>query len=259
MPVPNLHFRPGTPSWVDGQFGDVDRAVAFYSELFGWDVSGPDGATGYRVARISGRQVAGLAPAMLAGARGQWVTYFATDDLEETLEAIVENGGEIKLPSTPVADQGTLAIVEDNGDALLGLWQADTFAGAELVDEPGAMAWNERLTRSFVTTQTFYAMVFSYIYEERGSDSFVYSLARLPGDKEPVVGVHGFGITEPRDLPSQWLVWFGVPDVDAAVAKAVGLGGTVTLEPLNNVFGRIARLRGSEGEDFGVVTPPDGW
>ncbi len=43
-------YEPGVPSWVDVGTPDLDKAAAFYSDLFGWDCpEGPAEAGGYRV------------------------------------------------------------------------------------------------------------------------------------------------------------------------------------------------------------------
>ena len=53
----------GTPCWVDLGVDDIDRAVTFYAELFGWDIQpGPPEAGGYRMCLKDGRPVAGIGP-----------------------------------------------------------------------------------------------------------------------------------------------------------------------------------------------------
>ena len=58
-------WRPGTPCWADLSADDVDRARAFYSGLFGWNIPpGPPEAGGYSMGEMAGRAVAGIGPKM---------------------------------------------------------------------------------------------------------------------------------------------------------------------------------------------------
>ena len=55
----------GTPCWVDLGASDIPKAIAFYTSQFGWDVEvGPPEVGGDPMARIGGRNVAGLGPIM---------------------------------------------------------------------------------------------------------------------------------------------------------------------------------------------------
>ena len=51
----------GTPCWVDLGVDDIDKARAFYSGVFGWDIQpGPPEAGGYSIALLRGRPAAGI-------------------------------------------------------------------------------------------------------------------------------------------------------------------------------------------------------
>ena len=55
----------GTPSWVDLGSNDIPKAIGFYSRQFGWEIEpgGPE-MGGYTMARLGGRNVAGIGPIM---------------------------------------------------------------------------------------------------------------------------------------------------------------------------------------------------
>jgi predicted enzyme related to lactoylglutathione lyase len=62
-------YDPGVPCWVDTLQPDPRAASSFYRDLFGWDFEGveplPGEPTGeYFVARLHGRDVAGVGPRM---------------------------------------------------------------------------------------------------------------------------------------------------------------------------------------------------
>ena len=52
-------YPPGVPCWVETLQPDPAAAHAFYRELFGWEMAG---SPEYTVARLGGRDVAGIAP-----------------------------------------------------------------------------------------------------------------------------------------------------------------------------------------------------
>ena len=56
----SLTPKPGDPTWVDLYTTDLDRAIAFYGELFGWTADrGGEEFGGYTTLRKDGRAVAG--------------------------------------------------------------------------------------------------------------------------------------------------------------------------------------------------------
>ena len=55
------YYPYGAPCWVDLLVSDVDRAQAFYSELFGWRwLTGDAASGGYTMALLGDHPVAGL-------------------------------------------------------------------------------------------------------------------------------------------------------------------------------------------------------
>ena len=53
----------GTPTWIDLGIPDLDRAIAFYGAVFGWDfLVGPEEAGRYTMCLLRGLPVAALMP-----------------------------------------------------------------------------------------------------------------------------------------------------------------------------------------------------
>lgn len=59
----------------------------------------------------------------------------------------------------------------------------------------------------------------------------------------------------PKEVPSHWLVYFGVDDTDKAVANAKSNGGKVLSEPMDTPWGRFAILADPWGAAFAVIKP----
>ena len=73
---------------------------------------------------------------------------------------VKEAGGAVMVEPMDVMDLGRMAIFADPTGAVLGVWQPGTFIGAEIVNEPGALSWNEVNTRDPGAAKVFYGSVF---------------------------------------------------------------------------------------------------
>lgn len=59
--------------------------------------------------------------------------------------------------------------------------------------------------------------------------------------------------TMPAEMPSYWLVYFEVADVDKAHEKAVGLGASVIVPPQDFPGGRFSIATDPQGASFGIL------
>lgn len=245
----------GTPSWTDLGVEDVAAARAFYSALLGWDIhDGPDDAGGYLMATLNGRPVAGIGPKMADDPTpSTWTTYLATDDADATAKRIVDAGGSVFMPPFDVLDVGRMTVAADAGGAVFGVWQGSKHQGAGVVNEPGALCWNEIHTRHYAATQAFYATVYGYEFQEIGDGKdFVYSVASLAQGEPGIAGLLDDPAV-PEGIDGYWLTWFAVADADAAAAQVTALGGTIVVPPSDSPFGRMTIAVGAQGETFGLI------
>jgi predicted enzyme related to lactoylglutathione lyase len=145
-----------------------------------------------------------------------------------------------------------MAFVQDPAKAVVGLWQAGTNFGAQLVNEPGTWAWNELSTRDVEASTAFLTAMFPALEahaEEMGP--MRYTTWRLDG--APVAGMLPMPEGVPDRMPSYWAVYFAVEDCDAALARAVALGGTEALAPMDIPVGRFAFVADPHGATFAVM------
>ncbi len=119
----------------------------------------------------------------------------------------------------------------------------------------GKFHWNELLTGDVAKSRAFYAEVCGWTYETLPMPDFSYTVARS-GDAV-VGGIMDKAATGKPDMPSHWAAYIHVDDVDDAVAKVAGAGGTV-LEACFDVegVGRIAIVADPDGAVIGLITPP---
>ena len=250
-------YAPGTPSWVDLSSADTDASQAFYGELMGWNAveQGPAEETGgYRMFQQDGQNVAGLMGHMQEGQPTVWMTYVSVADADETAEKVKSAGGSVMVEPMDVTDVGRMAIFADPTGAMFGIWQPRSFAGADLVNEPNSLCWNEVATRDAAADREFYGSVFGWEAARPGFEGAPesYTIWEL-GDK--AIG----GMMEmsdeffPPEVPPHWSVCFAVADCDAIVAKAGELGATVASGPIDMPIGRFAALIDPQGAPFAVM------
>jgi predicted enzyme related to lactoylglutathione lyase len=245
----------GTPCWVDLGVADIGRAGAFYAALFGWDVhQGPPEADGYALCLKDGRPVAGIGPKTGPPEEpSAWTTYLATGNADETAGKVKAAGGHVLVEPMDVMEQGRMAMASDPAGAVFGLWQARAHTGVQLANDPGALTWNENLSRDFDGNKAFYHALFGYEYGDMSDAGFRYATLKIGGTE---VGGIGELDSFPADVPARWSVYFAVEDTDAAVAKMTSLGGATIRPPWDTPYGRMAVVADDHGAVFSVIMAP---
>ena len=257
MPTRDEAWPAGTPNWVDLAADDTGVVAGFYSQLFGWTVDeAPEDAGGYRIATKDGRPVAGIGPKQVPEMPSNWATYLASADADKTAEAVQAAGGSLLMEpfdvATSTGKHGRMFFGAAPDGSTFGVWEAGDHIGAAVVNEPGALSWNELHSHDLEKGKAFYGEVFGYEFDDMSGPDFTYLIFKLPGAEQGVGGM-GTAAMLPEGAPSVWLTWFAVDSCDAAVARVQELGGSLTMELGDSPFGRMAVVAGPEGETFGVI------
>ncbi|MCG5431083.1 VOC family protein [Mycobacterium sp. MYCO198283] len=243
----------GAPIWIDLSTSDIDRAQEFYSAIFGWTFESP-GADygGYRNAFADGRYVAGLMPNNPEwGMPDGWNTYLHTADVHATVAGVDAAGGCACGDPMEVPGKGWMAMVTDPSGAMVGLWQPTGHRGFEVVGEAGAPLWYQlTATKNYAATLRFYTELLGWhLRVEADTDEFRYTVGTFDG--EDGVGVMD-GQSLPDGTPSDWIIFFGVEDVDATLEAVVARGGSVTRGAEDTPYGRLAAATDPTGAAFNV-------
>jgi predicted enzyme related to lactoylglutathione lyase len=261
-------YQAGVPCWVASDYPDPEKAVAFYTELFGWEAEETMGANSpgkYYLCRLRGRDVAavgsqrgGDAPLVPA-----WGTYIWVESADDTVARVTDAGGSVIMEPFDLLDAARMAVVADPAGAVFGVWQPGEHRGSRIVNEPGAWAMSQLNTGDPESAKAFYDAVFGWETDTFDMGEGEISLWRVPGyvggePEQPVsrevvgVMVPISGDRSPEDVSPHWSVDFWVDDVDAAVDKSAQLGGEVVVSPFHTSVGRTAVLSDSQGAVFSV-------
>jgi predicted enzyme related to lactoylglutathione lyase len=237
-------YPAGTFSWSDLQTDDLDRAKSFYADLFGWsydDIPIGEGAV-YSMAKVQGKSVAGLGERQNESIPPHWNVYVTVDDADAVAARAGELGANVIAPPFDVFDAGRMAAFADPQGAILSIWQARQSIGAELVNEVGALTWNDLMSPDIPAASDFYRQLFGWdISEIEGAEGQYWSITN---DGRMNGGI----MATPEGGHPVWNLYFAVEDVDAAIAKAGELGGR-TIAP---------RMDVPNGTSFAVLSDPSG-
>jgi hypothetical protein len=254
-------YAHGVPSWVDLATPDPDAAKAFYGALFGWEFEArPTDTEGvdYTMAVKDGSNVAGMMQLMpemaAAGMPPVWSTYINVADLDAAVARVAPAGGDVRSPAMDVMDSGRMAIVADPTGAVVGLWQAKDHIGADLVNEHGAVTWNELLTSDVDAASSFYRDVVGWTAQAVPMPTGEYTLFHADGGNTD--GIAGAMASPMPGMPSFWGVYFFVDDVEATVEAATAAGAQVMMEATAmEGVGTLATLVDPQGAAFSIMHP----
>ena len=262
-------YPAGTFSWADLMTTDAAGAKKFYTELMGWtpnDIpTGPDSV--YTMLQIEGHDVAALSQMSTEqqsqGMPSLWNSYITVENVDDSAKKAAELGGTVMMAPFDVFDSGRMAVIQDPTGAVFSMWQAKGSIGAQLVNIPGTLAWNELATKDLEKAKTFYANLFGWgIESQEMGDGFVYT--SIMNNDRPNGGM--MQITEEwGDVPSHWGVYFCVEDCDASAEKAKSLGASVHVGPQDiPEVGRFALIQDPQGASLTLIQlerhdpPPEG-
>jgi len=243
------------PVWTDLAATDPKAAAKFYSAVFGWKVEvSPDPQYGgYATAQAHGKDVAGITPKQMEQQPSAWTVYIGTANAAETAKKAEAAGAKIIAPAMEVGDQGHMAIIQDPSGAYLGLWQAGKMHGSQSTGA-NSMGWAELNARGFNKAEPFYKNVFGWGEKKSPmgeGQPGEYTEFQLNG--ESIAGGTEMNEMVPAEVPSYWLVYFNVENVDKAFDKVIAEGGKEMLSPMDMPGGRFAIVSDPEGAAFGLL------
>jgi uncharacterized protein len=218
---------------------DARPLVAFYGELFGWDMQTISEAYTLVDTRGGGGLTGGVGR---SGTGDPWATFYVeVEDLQATLERAEALGGRTVVPVIELPGMA-FAMFDDPDGLLVGLMRAgataDAVARPPSAGDGAAVDWFEVLGSDAGRSQRFYAELFGWEVPE---GAYTQVTAGIGGG----IGAGG---------EARWAtVYASVPDVEACLARAEALGGTREYGP-NPVddHTQTGAFRDPAGNLFGV-------
>ncbi|MDO5633563.1 MAG: VOC family protein [Micrococcus sp.] len=284
-------LRVGAPLWIDYCASDFERQREFYTAIFGWefDDRGPDFGH-YMMISKDGAMVAGAMDAerMVEGTDQEappaaWSVYLKTEDIQATVAAAAEHGGQVVVEPMEVGPLGSMAVVMTAGGEPVGFWQPAEFQGHDLPLTVGTSIWFEIMSTNYDADAEFYRQVAGWdvvpmdepepSHGEAGPEAGAG--ARTEAEAGADVGQEdgpryatnfagedaSAGLCDaaqwlPKGTPSYWRPYFRVTDADRVCDLVTELGGRVLDGPMDSPFGRVASISDPAGAVFQINQTP---
>lgn len=255
-------YENGVGCWTDHSSPDPAGAAEFYGALFGWDTTDqmpPEVPGQYFMATMRGKVVAAAGTQQAAEAPPVWNTYFWVESADDAVARVREAGGTAYGEAFDVFTAGRMAVLADPAGAPFCVWQPGDNRGAELVNEPGTLAWNELSTRDPEGSKGFYSAVLGWQTTALDAGGYEYTLWHPASAGEPTndTAIGGMmpmvGDMWPPDMPPHWMVYFAVDDAGATAQQCEELGGKVSVPVFDTPQGPVAVLNDPQGAVFSVI------
>ena len=261
MPTVTAH-AVGTFNWPELASSDPIAAKKFYTGLFGWQYTdtdmGPQGV--YTIFKIDGEDVAALYqmdPGQAStGTPPYWGTYITVESADASAAKAKSLGGTVIMEPFDVMEHGRMAVITDPQGATFCVWQAKNNIGIHVYGEPNSLGWTELNARDTAKAKAFYTALIGWKTKEDvmpGEGGGTYT-TWLKADGP----AGGMWAIPPKpgmeNVPSHWLPYFSVSDVDASTAKAISLGGKTYVPPTDIPgTGRFSVLADPQGASFALI------
>jgi uncharacterized protein len=218
--------------WHDLMTTDLEKSMAFYTTLFGWERRpwdmGPAGTYDMLYAGEIG--IGGMVP-LAAGDNvpAHWIGYISVDDVDAACAKAEATGGKTCVPPTDIPTVGRFAVVEDPAGAVFSPFRG---SGPDMplpVNAPlGTVAWNEIMTPDPDTAAEFYTGLTAWTVDkvDMGPMGFYYLFKQ---------GARNAAGMMKHPSPDQgrpmWTPYVAVASADESAARAAELGATVIVPP----------------------------
>ncbi len=248
-------FVANAPVWVDLSSSDPAAARDYYTKLFGWKVEvAPDPAAGgYALAKLDGKDVAGIGGTQSPDAPSAWMVYIGTKDADETARKVEAAGGKVIAAPFEVLKSGRMAVFQDPAGAFISVWEPNEMKGSEVMYAPNSFGWAELNARGIDKAKPFYGNVFGWGEKNSPMGEGAQTYTEFLNGQDSIAGAMEMPDMVPAQVPSYWMVYFVVDDVDKSFTKSVDGGGTEMLAPQDFPGGRFAIVADPQGAAFGLL------
>ena len=246
----------GRPVWYELMTTDAAAAETFYKKVVGWTSAPfPESPNPYTVFKRSGEvQVAGL----MKRPQGMnmppfWSMYVAVPKLEEAVTHIKRLGGTELSSIIEVPTVGRMQMMKDpQGAAFYIIQPQPREERPETAPEVGEASWHELMTTDAAEAMKFYTEVFGWQPSEVMDMGPMgkYHMFNRP------LGMIGGMMNKPPEMssvPPYWMIYFRVPDIDAATERVKAYGGKILNGPMEVPGGdKIVTAMDPQGATFSL-------
>lgn len=245
--------------WYDLMTTDAGAAIDFYTKVAGWgtdDWQGTvEGMPPYKMWTVDGTSLGGVMDlpedARANGAPPHWLAYIGVSDVDATIAKAQELGGSVLVPAQDIPTVGRFSVLSDPDGGVFAAFSPENDShGEEAEPGVGKFSWHELMASDHAKAFSFYTTLFGWDKGEAMDmgEAGVYQLFERGG--VPLGGM----MNKPAEMPmGAWNYYVRVADIDAAIERVTGNGGTVIYGPLEVQDGdRVATCQDPQGAVFSL-------
>lgn len=246
-----MSIDKGRFTWFEQLSDAPATAQRFYTEVLPWTVeSFAMGGDTYPMIKAGAATVGGFAKLPDGVKQPHWISYVTVDDVERAAKAVVAAGGKTLMDAFDVPTVGRMQPIADPEGAALFLFTPAQGSG-EKTTGPGSFHWNELWAKDAKKAVAFYEKVLGYTHDEMPMPTGTYYVLK---NGEQSRG--GIMQSPSKDIPSHWLPYVEVADLDGTVKRVIRNGGKQEGEAMEVPgVGRFAFVRDGQGARLGLITP----
>lgn len=241
--------------WHELMTTDTKAAGAFYPKVTAWKTQAWDKDPSYTLWVSAKGPFGGIRtlPDAARAAGSHWLPYIGTPDVDATVQAAQRLGARVSMGATDIPDTGRMAVLADPQGAAFAVFSAPAGSQAGSGSSSGSpeFSWHELTTTDAEAALRFYSELFGWT--EVGKHDMgpmgIYHLVGIQG----VQSIGMFKSTPDRPMPTQWMCYAHVADVDKSANAAKAAGGKLVHGPMEVPGGTwIAHLVDPQGAVFAV-------
>lgn len=240
--VPSISAKKGEAFvWHDLLSPNVSQSRQFMNKVLGWQAS--SGGAYKTLHGKSGQVIGGVFDTQAMNwslESGGWLLSLGTPNLDETLERIRQQGGQILQGVQYIPERGRSALVADPQGAVFNIVELSTDVHNAVPVDNETWIWHDLITAQPTVAAAWYASIFQLeVVDLNGGRK----LLKKDNVEVATVSVNNF-----EDSKNQWLPVVGVNDFENTVVKVSQEGGRVALvlpSPAGN--GKLALVQDPTG------------
>ena len=249
MPIAKIDSetsRKGEIVWIDLVTNDTKASKKFFTDLLGWNFKDHEA---YKLAMSGPKPVTGIIEdkELLAGSKtSYWVVSVSVNDVAETTKKVTAIGGKIISEPMEIPGRGTVALVQDSQGAFFSLMHNSSGDPKASAPRNGEWMWAELWTSDPKAAVSFYTDVLSITAKPFSGDG-VEDYFILKGDTYEFAGITE---TPVKNEDPIWIPVLRVADPGTIANKAVDLGGSILINPVEVSGNKVALIATPSGAPF---------
>jgi predicted enzyme related to lactoylglutathione lyase len=219
-------FSFGVFVWRELATSEPEKAVGFYSELFGWKIKETDmgGGSKYYLINNGEKQIGGIWPSDPKMKMPTfWGEYVSVENVDDATTRAKKAGGKVFKDPMDIPNVGRFAIVQDpQGGVTMPFKSVHGDPPASTPPQAGEFCWESLSTSNSKAAIEFYTSVYDWKVKE-----FAPGMPYFEGAGQQVAS-----FMEDQKIPTHWLSYVAVPKLGEARDRAKRLGAKILMEEI---------------------------